>query len=174
MNGDAARKPYTDEQRQEALRPYVQHGPGEASRQCGISSATIRSWAHRAGLSHQVPMSEKTKAATVRTLDGPIWPITVFETAARDLKATVAVLTLCGRRPERAGAQGPVRAVVKDRLASLRGARQLALSATASYMCPERPTERPNAAPRGRHGAPWPPPRLGRAAVCQLPAGPGL
>lgn len=65
MKGDAARKPpYTDEQREEALRLYADHGPGEASRRCNIPSATIRSWAHRAGLSHSGPVSEQTKAAT--------------------------------------------------------------------------------------------------------------
>ncbi len=65
MNGDAARKPlYTAEQREEALRLYREVGAAEASRECGINAATIRSWAHRDGIATTVSPSEQTKAAT--------------------------------------------------------------------------------------------------------------
>ncbi len=39
---------YEPEQKERALALYVEHGPSEASRRCGIPSATIRSWAKRA------------------------------------------------------------------------------------------------------------------------------
>src|SRR5215471_16334098 len=42
-----ARAVATDEQREEALRLYVEHGPAEAARRTGWRAATIRQWAHR-------------------------------------------------------------------------------------------------------------------------------
>jgi len=39
---------YAPEQKEQALALYVEHGPADASRRCGIPSATIRSWAKRA------------------------------------------------------------------------------------------------------------------------------
>ncbi len=56
--------PHTDQQRKDALRLYVELGPAEAGRRCEIPAATIRSWAHRAGVSANVPPSEQTRAAT--------------------------------------------------------------------------------------------------------------
>lgn len=38
---------YTPEERQEALRLYVEHGPAEAERRCGIAKGTIAQWAYR-------------------------------------------------------------------------------------------------------------------------------
>lgn len=46
MGTDA--RTYTPEQREEALRLYVEHGPAEAARRLGIPAATVRSWAKRA------------------------------------------------------------------------------------------------------------------------------
>ncbi len=45
------RTTYTPELKEQALGIYVELGPAEASRRCGIPSATIRSWARRAGKS---------------------------------------------------------------------------------------------------------------------------
>ena len=65
MTGDAARKPpYSSEQREEALRLYREIGSANASRECGVPAATIRSWAHRDGIATTVPPSEQTRAAT--------------------------------------------------------------------------------------------------------------
>lgn len=41
---------YTDKQRDEALRTYVELGPAETSKQHGIAKGTVASWAKRAGL----------------------------------------------------------------------------------------------------------------------------
>ena len=56
---------YTPDQKTEALELYVEHGPAEASRQCGIPSGTIRSWAYRADLPRlrYEKTTEATKAA---------------------------------------------------------------------------------------------------------------
>ena len=43
------RRTYTPEQREEALRLYVEHGPAVAGRRLGISAGTISQWARRAG-----------------------------------------------------------------------------------------------------------------------------
>lgn len=43
------RRTYTPEQRTEALALYLDHGPAEASRRCGVPAGTIRQWALRAG-----------------------------------------------------------------------------------------------------------------------------
>jgi hypothetical protein len=48
------RAQYTDEQRDKALSLYREHGPGEASRRTGVPSATIRTWANRAGIAGEV------------------------------------------------------------------------------------------------------------------------
>ena len=47
--GTDARRTYTAEQKAKALGLYVEHGPAEAERRCGIPSTTIRKWAQRAG-----------------------------------------------------------------------------------------------------------------------------
>lgn len=54
--------PYTPEQRAGALELYAEHGPAEASRRSGVPSATIRQWAHRAGITGK--RAETTAAAT--------------------------------------------------------------------------------------------------------------
>ncbi len=51
---------HTPQQREQALALYVEHGPAEASRRCGVPSATIRGWAMRAGMSS--PRAEQAKA----------------------------------------------------------------------------------------------------------------
>lgn len=53
---------WTPEQKAEALELYVEHGPAEAGQMTGIPSGTIRSWAHRAGMTRL--RYEKTEAAT--------------------------------------------------------------------------------------------------------------
>ena len=64
MEAASPKRSYTEEQKAEALRLYREVGAAEASRQCGVNSATLRVWAHRAGLAGHVPPSEQTKAAT--------------------------------------------------------------------------------------------------------------
>lgn len=53
---------YTDDEKQEALLLYVDHGPAEASRRSGINALTISSWAKRSGLHTNAVV--KTKEAT--------------------------------------------------------------------------------------------------------------
>lgn len=60
---EGAPRAYTDEEKQEALELYRQHGPADASRRTGIKSATIRSWAHRNGEAGSEG-AEQTRAAT--------------------------------------------------------------------------------------------------------------
>lgn len=59
---------YTDEQKAEALELYLEFGPAEASRHCGIPSGTIRSWAYRADLPRlrYEQTEEATQAASAR------------------------------------------------------------------------------------------------------------
>ena len=45
-----AKRVYSDEQREEALRLYEVVGPSEASEQTGVPKSTIRSWAKSAGV----------------------------------------------------------------------------------------------------------------------------
>ena len=45
-----ARRAYTDEQREEALRLYETDGPSAVEKQLGIPKATVASWARRAGV----------------------------------------------------------------------------------------------------------------------------
>jgi transposase-like protein len=58
----AKRSTYTQEQREQALALYAEHGPAEASRRIGIPRATISKWASRAGL--VTVGAQKTAAAT--------------------------------------------------------------------------------------------------------------
>jgi transposase-like protein len=44
------RRTYTEQQREEALRLYVELGPAETARQMDIPRATISKWAERAGV----------------------------------------------------------------------------------------------------------------------------
>ena len=60
--GTDARRTYTPEQKAEALGLYVEHGPAEAERRCGIPSTTIRKWAQRAGKTS--PRADHARAAT--------------------------------------------------------------------------------------------------------------
>lgn len=55
--------PYTEEQRAEALRLYVDEGPDIAAQQTGISVRTIYRWAAAEGVS-TTATSERTQAAT--------------------------------------------------------------------------------------------------------------
>lgn len=47
--GTEARRTYTPEQREEALRLYMEHGPAEVERRTGIRCGTVSQWARRAG-----------------------------------------------------------------------------------------------------------------------------
>lgn len=51
----SVRQRYTQQQRDEALALFVEHGPAEASRRTGIPDGTIASWAHRAGIASEAP-----------------------------------------------------------------------------------------------------------------------
>lgn len=53
---------HSQEERAHALDAYLDFGPAEASRRSGVPSGTIRSWAHRAGLTG--PAHGRTAAAT--------------------------------------------------------------------------------------------------------------
>jgi hypothetical protein len=53
---------YTEKQKVEALKLYVEHGPAEAARRTGIARATISKWAQRKGVT--VTRNSKTRAAT--------------------------------------------------------------------------------------------------------------
>jgi transposase-like protein len=55
------KRSYTDEQRATALALYRERGPAEASRRCGVPSATISKWAQRAGAVTET--RQKVKAA---------------------------------------------------------------------------------------------------------------
>lgn len=55
-----ARRVYTDEQREEALRLYEIAGPRDAAEQTGIPKSTIQSWAKSANV--RTGRSEKTRA----------------------------------------------------------------------------------------------------------------
>lgn len=52
-----ARRVYTDEQREEALRLYEVVGPSEASRETGIPKGTIAAWARRGGVRTSAPQN---------------------------------------------------------------------------------------------------------------------
>jgi transposase-like protein len=54
---------YTAKQREEALALYVEHGPAEASRRCGIPSTTIRQWGKRSGKTS--PRADRAAAGAV-------------------------------------------------------------------------------------------------------------
>jgi hypothetical protein len=56
---------YTDEQRQEALRLYVEVGPSEAGRQLHIPAVTITSWA-RAGIQSEAPAATRAAVEMAR------------------------------------------------------------------------------------------------------------
>lgn len=54
---------YTDEQRQQAVDLYTEHGTAEASRRTGIPRRTIRRWANQAG-AVAAANTKETEAAT--------------------------------------------------------------------------------------------------------------
>lgn len=57
-----ARRKYTDDQVQEALKFYADLGPAATAAQMGIPAPTIRKWAQRAGVTG--PHAQKVAAAT--------------------------------------------------------------------------------------------------------------
>ena len=61
---------YTDQQRQDALDAYVDHGLAETARRTGIPRGTVSSWATRAGLQTAAATAlrarERTEAARAR------------------------------------------------------------------------------------------------------------
>ena len=62
--GTEARRNDTREERENALKLYVEDGPAEASRRCGIPSAPIRKWGERAGL--KSPRADRAVAEAAR------------------------------------------------------------------------------------------------------------
>lgn len=56
------RKPYTDEQKREALDLFVEVGPSEASKRTGIPKSSLVYWAKKLGL--RTERNQKTLAAT--------------------------------------------------------------------------------------------------------------
>lgn len=52
-----AKRVYTDEQREEALRIYEAEGPSAAARETGIPKGTIAAWARRGGVRTSAPQN---------------------------------------------------------------------------------------------------------------------
>lgn len=59
------RATYTDEQRQQALAIYAEHGPGAAARETGIPKGTIASWARRNQVQTSAPQKGQVQAAAL-------------------------------------------------------------------------------------------------------------
>ena len=59
---------YTDEQKQEALDLYEEHGPAEAERRTGIPKKTIASWGYRSGVQTTAPTKDQIQAANSRRM----------------------------------------------------------------------------------------------------------
>lgn len=58
-----ANRPWSPEQKAEALALYVDHGAAEAARRTGIPEGTIKAWAHRTGAK---PLREAKNSEAVR------------------------------------------------------------------------------------------------------------
>lgn len=97
--------PYTDEQREEALKVYAEVGPSEAERQTGINKKTITSWAKRVGLKTSVAhnMAEAVEASRLKREQKKELLIDEMldeaRNAVRDMSATVTVGDITMKTP---------------------------------------------------------------------------
>jgi len=116
------RRSYTDEQKQAALDAYAEHGPAEASRQTGVPTKTIASWAARSGV--QMDAGARSSAVEAAKITWEIRRKTLaddFGRAAAELIEHARIAARTSDRPRDAQALMTAAAIGVDKAQLLAG-----------------------------------------------------